>query len=716
MARRSSPTPRHWQQHPGVPARTSDTWTTRYYNRKADPVFNMFGLDTTPDDFHKKEGSSPYLTNVRFMGEREEQQRAQVMSRKGAVFKGTLGEDAFPRLESEGNTYISVFEGKAIEWIADHNKLLTGVSLHLYNEGKATGYVKVSVRDDSTKQELANAVINTDDISRARYSEHVVRFINAVSNTRVLTRIEVLDDVSDEEDRTENRDKRSIRVLSQTGRTHQFALYDLPNTNESLEEVPYQFTTDAGAPLMGVLVNDWEPLPRSVEVVSGGRKYLVFPVKRQGLVELYKQDILTNATTIVTNRVDPRATAVRFPSRAVGGYLYYVDSYSPLRRINLTTWISEDVVPLASEITIPGVTPASLTAKSGASLIHWLNNRMYLSGFRDDPNLVIMSLIDDVKPRPEQYNDRFYSPDQSPEASAGSPITAFADQSDYLIVFRVDGVSLYDRGGSTTLEDASQVTPEGAQLGVLNQEAVCQGKNNIYFYNPVEGVQRFGGSVNRTVSGDIENLLSRIKNKDKVFMVFQNQRVRMYFSFDGDVPDSCLYYYAELEGKLPWYMDINTPVSSAIASKDDKTVYAVHSQVPTTMEVDAAFTDFDSIIVLEWQSQYRTPATADPSGWTFIKRLHLHEIVDTTHSVFIGLDIDHKDRPIVWRRFVEAELDEEVNPDAVFQHTAESGTTVISIPMYVRCRNYQVRLKRYCYKDQGEVVGVQMEYGNKEAI
>jgi hypothetical protein len=339
-----------------------------------------------------------------------------------------------------------------------------------------------------------------------------------------------------------------------------------------------------------------------------------------------------------------------------------------------------------------------------------------LSGYKDDPTLVLMSLIDDIKPRFTQFNDRFYSPDQSPEASAGSPVTALASQSDYLIIFRIDGTSMYDRGGSTILEDASQVTPEGAGLGVLNQEAVCQGNNNIYFYNPIEGVQRFGGSVNRTVSGDIENLLSRIQNKDKVFMIYQNQRVRMYFSFDGVVPDSCLYYYAELEGQLPWYMDVNTPISSAVASKDDKTIYAVHSQVPSTMEVDAAFTDFDSYIVLEYHTQYRIPPTSDPSGYTILKRLHLHEIVDTTHSVFIGLDIDHQDTPIVWRRFVEAISNEVPNPDAVFQHTAEPGTSVIDIMMYVRCRNYQVRLKRYCYKDQGEVLGVQMEYGNKEAI
>lgn len=714
MARRGSPTPRFFQKYPGIYARTSDTWVTRYYNRKADPIFNMFGLCTTPDDFHKKEGSSPYLRNVRFMGEREEEQRAQVMSRLGARFMATLGEDSFPRLESEGNVYLTVYEGRAIEWLLDHNKLLTGLYLHLYNPDQANGYVKITIRHSDTKKELANTVINIDAISKTGFSRHFTRSIKAIPETRVYVRIEVLDDVEDEEDRTANRDKRSIRILSQSGGQHWYADYDLPNVDASLEEIPFNFIEGVGTPLTGVTVNDWVPLPRSEEVISGGKRYIVFPVKRQGLVELYRTEVSTGDIQFVTNQVSPEAIAVRFDQAE--GFLYYVDGFSVLRRINLTTWGVEDAVPLPAEITVPGVNPAQLTAKAGASLIHYLNSRLYLSGYKDDPNLVLMSLIDDVKPRFDQFNDRFYSPDQSPELSAGSPITAIADQSDYLIIFRIDGISMYDRGSSAILEDASQITPEGASLGVLNQEAVCQGKNNIYFYNPVEGVQRFGGSVNRGVSSDIENLLARIKNKDKVFMVYQNQRVRMYFSFDGQTPDSCLYYYQELEGQLPWYLDANTPVSSAIPSKDEKTVYAIHSQVPSIMEIDTQFTDFDSYIEMEYHTQYRTPPTSDPSGWTFVRRLHLHEIVDTTHSVFLGLDINHQDKPIVYRKFVVAADVGEDNPDAVFQHTAEPGTEVISTPMYVRCRNYQVRIKRYCYKDQGEVVGTAIEYGNKEAL
>lgn len=713
MARRRTPSARYFEKSPGVYARTSDTWTTRYYNRKQDPLFDMFGLSTAPDDLHKKDGSSPYLTNVRYMGDREEDQRSQVMSRKGAKPLAVLGESVVPRAQSEGDTYLEIYEGKAIEWEINHSRLLTGISLFFENVDSAAGFVKLTIRNITTKQEITNAVVDLRSIPTDRWLEKQVRFIKAVVDTRVLVRAEILDDITnDEVDLVP--DKRAVRILSTLDGVHSSALYDLPNRNDALEEVAYSFIEAPCKPLTGTLINDWEPMVRGEEFVSGGVKYMAFPVRHDGVVEIFKTNLATNDTSVLSTMVDPDAKTVRFDQAE--GYLYYVDAISPLRRINLTTFVSEDVIPLAADITIPGVLPAALTAKVGASLIHFLNNRLYLSGFKDDPNLVITSLIDDVKPRFEQYNDRFYSPDQSPELSSGSPITALADISDYLIVFRIDGLSMYDYGPGTSASAASQQTPEGAQLGVMNQEAVCQGKNNLYFFNPVEGVCRFAGNVNRPVSNDIINLLKRIKNKDKIFMVYQNQCVRMYFSFEDDTPDSCFYYYTILEGQLPWYMDINTPVSSAIPLKDSETIIAVHSQVPAVMQVDAQFTDFDSYIVLEYHTQYRTPPTSSPSGWTYLRRLHVHELTKVTHSMYIGLDTDHRDRPVVWRRFIEAPEAGEINPDAIFQQTAEAGTEVISIPMYIKCRNYQIRIKRYCYKDQGEIVGWQSEYGNKDPI
>lgn len=713
MARRRTASKKPFERYPNVYAKTTDTWTTRYYQRKKDAMMNLLGLSTSPDDFHKPEGSSPYLRNARHQGEREENQRAQVMSRKGAVALESIGEDVVQQNEASGQTYLEVYEGKAIEYTLLHNKRLTGIFLHLFNVDSATGYIKITIRNYDSKVEITNAVIDTRKISTTRYSEHYVRFIRSVLDTRVSVRIEILDDV-DTSQTLSTREKRGIRILSRITEDHEYAEYTLPNANGMRREIPYDFKPGRGAPLTGLTTNDWEPMKRSEEFRSGGKSYIIFPVRHDSVVELYRQDLETKSISYVTNLVSRKATVVRFDQAE--GYLYYVDNSgeSPFRRINLTTMVAEDVIPKQEEITTPGVTPASLTAKKGASLIHFLNNRIYLAGFKDDPNLVIVSMIDDVKPRFEQFNDRFYSPDQSPELSAGNPITALASISDMLVVWRLSDLSMHTAGDGFEVGGTSQITPEGAALGVLNQEAVCQGKNNIYFFNPIEGVCRFAGSVNRDVSGDIDNLIRKIKHPESIFMLYQNKRVHMFFSFDEVKPDSRLYYYTELEGKLPWYLDTNTPVSSAIPAKDSNRIYAVHSEVATTMELDSQFTDFDSYIELEYNTQYRTPD--DVNGWVYVKRIHIHEIANSTHSIYVGLDVDHQDNPTVWRKFVNAVTDKTVNPDAIFPHSAEPGNAVISIHCHIKCRAYQVRLKRYCYKDTGEIMAISTEFGNKDAI
>lgn len=671
------------------------------------------GLSTSPDNFSKPEGSSPYLRNARYMGEREENQRAQAMSRGGATFRSTIGEDVVQRDESTGQTYLTIYEGRAFEYSLLHNKRLTGIFLHLFNLDEATGYLKISVRNAETKAEITNAVIDTAKISTTQYSEHYVRFIRSVLETRVLIRIEVLDDV-DTSIMLSKPTKRGIRILSRVDNDHEYADYELPNTNSFLKEVEYDFKPGRGAPLTGLTINDWEPMLRSEEFKSGGKRYIIFPVRRDGIVELYREEQEGKGISFVTSLVSNKCNKVRFAQAE--GYLYYVDDSgeSPFRRINLTTMVAEDVVPKQAEITTPGVTPASLTAKKGATLIHYLDNRIYLSGFKDDPNLVIVSMIDEVKPRFEQFNDRFYSPDQSPELSATNPITALWSMSNYLIVWRLADLSLHTAGNGFEVGDTTQVTPEGAALGVLNQEAVCGGKNNVYFYNPIEGMCRFAGSLNRNVSVDIDNLLRRIKHPESIFMLYQNKRVHMFFSFDEVKPDSRFYYYTELEGKLPWYLDKNTPVSSAVAAKDSAAIYAVHSEVATTMTLDDGPTDFDSYIELEYNTQYRTPANVN--GWLYVRRIHVHEIANSTHNVYIGLDLDNQDNPSTWRKYVSAEVDKVLNPDAIFPHSAEPGNKVISISCYAKCRSYQVRVKRFCYKDVGEIMAISVEYDDKEAI
>ena len=85
-----------WQRfYPDVYTRTTKgTWQTRQGRRNYEfsTFNNLLGLNTSFDDIHKSDGDSPYLRNVRYMGEKQEIQRAQVTSRNGAELHGKVVE------------------------------------------------------------------------------------------------------------------------------------------------------------------------------------------------------------------------------------------------------------------------------------------------------------------------------------------------------------------------------------------------------------------------------------------------------------------------------------------------------------------------------------------------------------------------------------------------------------------------------------------------
>ena len=80
-----------WQGfYTDVYTRTSAPWQTRVgrRNRELASFVNLLGLNTAFDDLHKRDGESPYLRNVRYMGNKQTVQRAQITSRDGARLLG----------------------------------------------------------------------------------------------------------------------------------------------------------------------------------------------------------------------------------------------------------------------------------------------------------------------------------------------------------------------------------------------------------------------------------------------------------------------------------------------------------------------------------------------------------------------------------------------------------------------------------------------------
>lgn len=729
MARSRGVDGRRWfDRRPSLAyARTSGVWQTRQgrRNRELATFANLLGLNTSLDDMHKKDGESPYLRNVRYMGEKQIYQRAQAMSRYGQGFLKSIGDVKSYPDKSDAQTYIEVYEGKAIEFDIEFTKTLIGGMLYVQNIDGAKGALRVMLKKDADSEVICDAMINLEGVQKLDYDKKEFRFIQGVEETNIAggkatIRIEIIDDVDQDVCGSAPVKGRIVRLLATGEKNHRSANYELPNTDMCLHEQPYDFTQEPGQPLFGIRTNGLKPMLRGTLECCDKTQYLIFPVMNNGVVELYRQDVTNNGDPIKITLHAPiyaATKAVRF-SKEMEGYIYYVDGESPLRRMKMCDWTTEDVVPLASEIDTTITTdPAELTAKPGASIIYKLRNRIYLGGFKDDPNFVQFSLIDGNGAQPKQYNEGFYSPDRSPKDSTCSPNVAFASLDTNLVVFRNDGNSVFSAPTGLEFGKAQQLDTFASNIGVANQESVVEGNGNIYLYNKTEGFRRFAGTDSSFQSIAIDNELRRIKDVNKVFLLAHGNKVRFWFDRNDSGHISHQFvYHTILAGSSPWYMDGNTPVQWAIGDQTSDMIYAMHSQYPATFIVDKEdqFTDFDSSIKFEYDTQYKSPGSL--MGKTILRRVQVKVIANSTNSWFIGVDYDHRDNPVVWRKFVKGQEDTDTNEDAIFSNTADAGAYVINLMMRAQCRDFQVRVATYCYRSQAELLMIVGEYGGVDPL
>jgi len=197
-------------------------------------------------------------------------------------------------------------------------------------------------------------------------------------------------------------------------------------------------------------------------------------------------------------------------------------------------------------------------------------------------------------------------------------------------------------------------------------------------------------------------------------MLYHGNKVRMYFSEKNKKADSCLVYYLALQGSTPWYYDNNTPVVAAWSDQHDNDIFALHSHYPAIMQMETQMTDFSSIITAEYSTQYHVGS--DPNIEKILKRVTVNVLANATSSYYIGIDRDYTDDPIVYRKYIEARVDSDNNPDAVFGNTAEAGYKTIHIRTMARGRAIQVRVLHHCYKARMELMSVSARYGDRDNL
>lgn len=786
--RRNSYRGGRWYQRPNDAYARTSGWPTRYYQRKVGgSVFTaLAGLNTTSDDFQKKEGESPYLWNARLNGTKEPRKRAQSMSRMGQKFFCLPDGAETTTTASKGDLKVEISEERSVKWKLKTTGRLTQVGLRFAFDAEPTdtnAHFVLIIRNTAGK-ELCRATEKVTTLYQNAGEEVWFRLIRTLPAGNVTLEATLVDDFDDEGNPTEF----SMYILANGTANHYYAIHELPNLDDALREKAYEWKRGVNYPATSYKTTNWETFPvwcQKGYFNAGGARYIPLGVKHDGKIEIYKVKYseidadtgehhnLESGTAeimIPENTINSNATQVRMAQ--AGNELFFVDGYSELKKVNLDDWTVNISKPDVNDVDTFGFTSnyyyyagtiivsnghfqsakedfqsgdtfdqsnweelddgSSLTAWPGASLIYFLNNRLMLAGFRHDtvgvdtpkaePNLIIMSSIDSVKPRYDMYNrsvEFFYVPDRAPSMSAAAPITAFSSIGDYLLVHTADGLVVETIQSAVEFAGISQTIPEGCQYGVLKQEHVVIGPNNVYFYNPTMGIMRTAGSTATAMSGPVDSFFDDMSEAQiaKSVLVMTGDVLRFYYPNQDDAynNEALVDYVGIAQHKSYWYRDQNTPASYVDSDLNSEMYLAVGSEYPVVFTLDDGLRDFSCAILYEYYTKY--VGTPDHLDHTIVRRIHLTTLQTYQSSIFVGLDYDHNNKPIVWRKFISPVPAGTFEPEDIFGDDSESGATNLDIRILTDdTRFVQIRMKQYCYDFQAEILQVGFEYANRTVL
>lgn len=368
----------------------------------------------------------------------------------------------------------------------------------------------------------------------------------------------------------------------------------------------------------------------------------------------------------------------------------------------------------------------------GASLIMFHNNRIYLSGFRDDPNLVQCSAIEENGPDFDVYPYRFYTPDRSPYDTSLTPITAMVEYaSDHIMFLGKNFFSIFRThtgGSSASLESGmpTQVSTWVDSAGVQSQGDVCNYKGVIYSYDEKEGIRRFSGATWRKLPTTVDSHYDRVDmSKPRHMWGFAN---KLYFNYydklDGKA--KCLIWDMDMNyQQFPWFQDVDVPFCDARWNETED-IIGIHPDYPMIMYLYAEDTwrRLDTPIVFRRDTKYlNIPGNA--SDFT-VNRLHVKVLNDTNRWWWISLNGDKQNQTQFrghdpyWRQPVwdTITVKEPVETPFPFEDTFEENAVfrIDIVNVRVRATAIQARIKTKTFRKQANLVSIEFEVSPKAYI
>lgn len=370
----------------------------------------------------------------------------------------------------------------------------------------------------------------------------------------------------------------------------------------------------------------------------------------------------------------------------------------------------------------------------GAKLIMFHNNRLFLAGFRNDPNLVQVSAIEAEGPNFTMFPYRFYTPNRSPYDTSLNPITALTEYaSDQIMISMRNGYSIYSTyssSSSTGLEDymPSQVSTFMDSAGVASQGDIVNYKGIIYSYDEKEGLRRFTGAL----WNDVPDMQPVSSHYDRVDMTkprkmwgFSN---KLYFNYYDKIDGKakCLIWDQQMNYQAyPAFQDIDIPFCD-IRTDESEDLIGIHADYPAIMlhYAEDTWRRFDSPILFERHTKHLSlPGNAAD---IIVNRVHVKVLANATRWWWIGITGDRqtlnqeRGRDIVYREPVWKNKVIDEPPETAFPEQdpyEEAATYRLSImDLRLERESIQIKVKAKSFRSQCSLLSVLCELSPRQYL
>lgn len=368
----------------------------------------------------------------------------------------------------------------------------------------------------------------------------------------------------------------------------------------------------------------------------------------------------------------------------------------------------------------------------GASLIMFHNNRLYLAGFRGDPNLVQVSSIEAEGPNFTQFPYRFYAPNRSPYDTSLNPITALTEiASDQIMISFKNGFSIYSTYSSSSsagLETnvPSQVSTFTDAAGVETQGDIVNYKGIVYSFNQVEGLRRFTGSLWNIIPNSIDSHYDRV-DMDKPRKIWGHAN-KLYFNYTDrlDGKAKCLIWDQQMNyQQYPWFQDVDIPFCD-IRFDETEDMVGTHPDYPCAMRLYAedVWRRFDSPIVFRRDSKFLS--LPGNSADIIVKRCHIKvlananriwnvSIVGDKQSLVQRRGKDNWFRQPAWDTLTTAEPAETpFSTEDIFERDAVFRMSLAELQM--QCESAQVRVQTKTFRAQSNLLSIELEVAPRQFL